>query len=637
MRKISQLLIAFTILSGKNISAQSPKEELKPFTFGAIKPTGWLKTQMQKDLNGFVGNLDRLIPELINDPIYGSGRLQKQSKAKDLGNLKSGDAEGDEQYKWWNSETQSNWWDGFIRNAFLLGDNQAIAKVDKHVESILATQDADGYLGIYDKELRYKFQAENGELWSKTTLYRGLLVYYEYTKNPKILSAVVKAVENLIQNYPINASHPFYAGNGFSGGVGHGLTFTDVLDRLHFLTKDKKYLDYATFLYEDFSNNHASEKDAQLKNILDPSYKLQSHGVHSYEHMRPLIVAAFSSNSPTIQKALTIYLSRIQKVTTLTGGATGDEWIWNQQADATHTGYEFCSLHELMDSYALLLQKTGDMAYANKIENIFFNAAQGARHPELSSIAYLKTDNSYEMLGTKNGEIEPNRKQTRYKYSPVHQDVAVCCVPNAGRISPYFLQNAWFKQSETTLVAALLMPNVFSTDLNGNNLVIENQTEYPNANQFTFNIKLDSPQTLTIKIRKPTWVNAIKTQEKYRVEGNFIVFNRLFKKTDQIKLAFDTNVRVLEDANGEHCFAYGALIYALPIEHIEEKGRKYAEGFEDTMYKPTTNERYSFEEQHKAAFSNGYINVNLKNKTTNKIQPLRLVPMNKTILRQVNF
>ena len=152
MKKISQLLIAFTILSGKSIFAQSPKQELKPFTFGAIKPIGWLKMQMQKDLNGVVGNLDRLIPELINDPIYGSGRLQKQSKAKDLGNLKSGDAEGDEQYKWWNSETQSNWWDGLIRNAFLLGDKEAITKVDKHVQSILATQDADGYLGIYDNE-----------------------------------------------------------------------------------------------------------------------------------------------------------------------------------------------------------------------------------------------------------------------------------------------------------------------------------------------------------------------------------------------------------------------------------------------------------------------------------------------------
>lgn len=121
---------------------------------------------------GFVGNLGLMIPDLINDPIYGTDRLHKMSKSKDLGNLKSGDAEDEEQYKWWNSETQSNWWDGYIRNAFLLDDRRAIEKVKKYVGRILATQDEDGYLGIYDKELRYKFKGENGELWSKATLYR---------------------------------------------------------------------------------------------------------------------------------------------------------------------------------------------------------------------------------------------------------------------------------------------------------------------------------------------------------------------------------------------------------------------------------------------------------------------------------
>ena len=139
-------------------------EKYQRLPFGSIKPSGWLKVQMQKDMAGFVGNLDKLVPELINDPIYGSERLRKQSKAKDLGNLKSGDAEGEEQYKWWNSETQSNWWDGYIRNAFLLDDRQAIEKVKEYINRILATQDEDGYLGIYDKELRFKFKSENGEL-----------------------------------------------------------------------------------------------------------------------------------------------------------------------------------------------------------------------------------------------------------------------------------------------------------------------------------------------------------------------------------------------------------------------------------------------------------------------------------------
>jgi DUF1680 family protein len=76
----------------------------------------------------------------------------------------------------------------------------------------IATQDEDGYIGIYDKELRYNFNSENGELWSKASLYRGLLAYYEYTNDEKVFTAVERAVENVMVNYPINASSPFYSG-----------------------------------------------------------------------------------------------------------------------------------------------------------------------------------------------------------------------------------------------------------------------------------------------------------------------------------------------------------------------------------------------------------------------------------------
>ena len=611
------------------------QEKLQSLPFGSIKPTGWLKTQMKKDVNGFVGNLDLLVPDLINDPIYGSGRLHKNSQVKDLGNLKAGDAEGSDQYKWWNSETQSNWWDGYIRNVFLLNDKAGIEKVNQYVQRILATQDDDGYLGIYDKELRYNFNSENGELWSKATLYRGLLAYYEVTKEEKVWQALSKAVDNVMVNYPIYASSPFSSGEKFNGGVSHGLTFTDVLDKMYQITGDKKYTDYALFLYKDFSKTYQSEGDVQLPNILNPNYKLKSHGVHTYEHLRPLIVAAYQNNE--MQKALTIYLERIKKTTTPTGGPIGDEWIGERTADATHTGYEYCSIQELLDSYTVLLQKTGNAPIGDAIENIFYNAAQGARNPDHSCIAYLKTDNSYEMLGTKNGEVEPDRKQTRYKYSPAHQDVAVCCNPNAGRISPYFIQSSWMKENENTLVATLLMPNSVETSIKDSNITIENQTNYPNENTFHFRIQLDKPTAFVIKIRKPNWVSKINTTEKYTIENNFIVIDRKFAKEDKIEINFDTNITIKEDANQENYFSFGVLLFAKSIEANEIKIKSYKQGFDDYIYEPTENNRYKFVKNNKAKYNNGQISVTLKNNKTQKLENLTLIPFGKTILRQVSF
>ena len=630
------ILTSYTMNSQDNNSSKMD-EKYQILPFGSIKPNGWIKEQMEKDVDGFVGNLDKLVPDLINDPIYSTGRLHKNNEVKDLGNNKEGDTEGTEQYKWWNSETQSNWWDGYIRNVILLNDKAGLKKVEKYIQEVLKTQDEDGYIGIYDNELRYKFNSENGELWSKATMYRGLLAYYEYSKDKKVWNAIVKAVDNVMTNYPIDKSSPYFSGKEFNGGVSHGLTFTDVLDKMYQITGNKKYTNYALFLFQDFSKTYQSEKDVQLDNILNPNYKLQSHGVHSYEHIRPLIVAAYASNNTELQKALQIYIQRIEKSTTLTGGAIGDEWIAERIADATHTGYEYCSLHELLDSYTVLLQKQGNLKTAEAIETIFYNAAQGSRNPNHSCIAYLKTDNSFEMEGTKNGEVEPNRKQTRYKYSPAHQDVAVCCTPNAGRITPYFLEKSWLKESDTILVNVLLLPNTVETKIQNQTVKIETITAYPYQNKFTYKISNPKKVQFKIKIRKPSWAIEIMTNEHYTIENEFLVFDRPFAKEDAIEIEFKAKVQIKEDWNNEKYFSYGPLFYAKPIEAIEQKGKSYFSNFDDLTYKPKNNNRFNFVEDNQATFSDGKIVIKAKNRTTNQIESITLIPFGKTILRQVSF
>ena len=610
---------------------------LIPFPFGRIRPAGWLRDQMRRDLNGFVGHLDRIVPDLMNDPIYGSGRLHGRSAAKDLGNLKSGDAEGEEQYKWWNSETQSNWWDGYLRTVFLLQDADGIRKAAQYVQSILRTQDEDGYLGIYDRELRYAFRSENGELWSKATLYRGLLAYYDCTRDESVFEAVVRAVNDVMRHYPIHASSPFSSGTSFNGGVSHGLTFTDVLERLFALTGNPIYRDYALFLYLDYSNTPQSEADAQLPNILDPEYRLQSHGVHTFEHLRAVIIAREASPDPELARALDIYVDRIRKATTISGGAIGDEWIHGRRADATHTGYEYCSLHELLDSYALLLQKSGDVHVADDIERIFFNAAQGARHPHTSGIAYLKTDNSYDMRGTRNGEDEPDRIQTRYKYSPAHQDVAVCCAPNAGRISPYFVQNAWMRQNETTLVATLLMPCVLDATLNGLPIRIETLTEYPFRNEFRWVIRQSASSGFTLKIRKPDWVDQVVTLEPFTEEQGYIRIERTFSAEDEIRLEFTTQVRIHTDPVGARYFTHGALLFARPIEATHLPGRRYGPDFQDMQAGPLSTTRYAYRSGEPAVYRDGTIETRLIRQDTGMSEDVTLVPLGKTILRQVTF
>lgn len=622
-------------LSSPFEKVRSLEETFKILPIDEIKPEGWLKAQVQENLNGFTGNLDQLVPDLIvKDDIYGKDRLTTKVKSKDVGAVgEPGDWQT--QFLWWNSETQSNWRDGYIRSAILTRDEAHLKKLEDYVTKILATQDDDGYLGIYDKEMRYRFENENGELWSKSSLLRGLLAWYEYKHDEKILAAIERAVEDVMKHYPIDNSHPFYSRKPYVGGTSHGLTITDVFESLYRITGKEKYRDYCLFLYKDFSEQVLNE-DAQYKKLIDPQVSLQGHGVHTYEHLRSLSAAYYASGNPDLEKAIQNFLEKIELETSASGAGVGDEWIGGKKADATSRGYEYCSLHELMHSYIDLLAKSGNRKFGDKAENIFVNAAQGARHPNESCIAYLKSDNSYEMTGGLNGDTS-NEHQTRYKYSPVHQDAAVCCVPNAGRITPYYITNMWMK-TDDGLAATLLGPSEVYTTVRGEKVSIREETNYPFDNLIHFKVNVNGP--FKLNIRKPSWAQQFKMSETFREEDGFIVIDKTWKGDEDITVEFIPEVVVRQDLNGENYFTYGAMVLATPIESLEIKSKNFpVAGFHDLKYKPKKSlVVYEYVNEPVTKVQDKLIfQTSLFNPETRKKEVVTLVPLGETILRQTTF
>lgn len=129
------------------------------------------------------------------------------------------------------------------------------------------------------------------------------------------------------------------------------------------------------------------------------------------------------------------------------------------------------------------------------------------------------------MTGTLNGARQTKKKQLRFKYSPTHQDVAVCCVPNAGRIAPYFV-NAMWRKDESGLVATLLGPEL-NTRLHGTSVRIVEETGYPFSNRFTFHISLGRSIEFTLRVRKPSWVKRLLVSESYREENGYLLIRKM--------------------------------------------------------------------------------------------------------------
>jgi hypothetical protein len=612
----------------------------QPLPLGAITPRGWLRDQLRANLDGITGHLDQLVPELVvHDDIYGRDRLSPTLRDKDVGAL--GVPEADRaQWLWWNSETQSNWWDGFIRTAVLLGDASALARAEAQVDRLLATQDADGYLGIYTPALRDAPNGENGELWAKASALRYLLAWYDHTQRHDVLHAVQRAVDELMTRLPIGASQPFRTDRPDTCGLTHGLMLSDVLERLYDLTGDARYAAYLVFLYRAFSAEPLAE-DARLGTLLDPTQPFAGHGVHTYEHLRALAAAYQCTGQDEFARALDAYQQKLAPCLLPSGGPIGDEFI--QRRDATATtgtrGYETCSLQELLHSYASCFAKTGDATWGDAMERLFFNAAQGARHPDGRGIAYLTSDDVFALTGALNHEAT-DPAQTRYRYSPVHREAAVCCVPNAGRIAPTYVQHMWMRAGEA-LVATLLGPGVVRTIIAGHTVQVESDTVYPEGDTVHFTIT-GAVAGLTLHVRRPKWAQRVAASRPYAEVAGFLIFTiePALEPVD-FSVTFAAELAVHRDAHGATYFTDGpcVLARALPAEEIVT--RRYAlPGFADRSFITNDRTRYAAPASIRATpvlhRARQWV-VMLVHPATGERVPVTLGPMGRTILRQVTF
>ncbi len=629
------LLNCFSLCAQTSMSVSEVK---KKYSINEIVPNGWLKDKLRQNLNGFTGHLNQLEPSLFQqDDIYGKDRLSKRVQHKNVGAI-SDAGEFQSQFLWWNSETQSNWLDGYIRTAVLLKDTVHLKKIQGIVQYLLGTQDPDGYLGIYDKELRYQFNDENGELWAKTTLCRALLSWYNYTNDNKVLQAVVKCTDNVLQYYPINASHPFATINPNAGGLTHGLAFSDVLEQLYNITKQHKYQDYIPFLYHDFSSQKLNE-DAQQSKLLNASLPLMGHSVHTYEHLRTVIAAYQATGDNSLKLTLDGFLKKIENATTASGAAIGDEFIGGRKADETNTGYEYCSLLELMDAYVSLYMKTNNPIYGNKVEKLFFNAALGASHPTESAICYLKTDNSFVLNGGKNGD-QSDKSQTRYRYSPVHKEAAVCCVPNAGKIVASYIENMWM-QDEHGIYAALLGPSELHTSVQKEPLTIKEITNYPFGDQITFKINIQKSTRFELFIKKPEGVEDFNLNMPYENKDGYLRINRIWKNGDILHIRINPKVQVHQTIQGEQYFMYGPVVLAHAIDAKQLITKNYGlAGLKEMTYMPLNMSNYVYSGMPLTKLTKSKdlrFSTKMKDSKTGALVPLELMPMGYTILRQTTF
>src|SRR5512139_1394746 len=99
--------------------------KFKPLALGAVRPGGWMLSQLQGDLTrGFAGCLDALTERAATDLF--THRIDSSTQ----------------QFAWWDSETRGNWLLGYTMMAGLADLPEHQSRTNVLIERLKDTQDA---------------------------------------------------------------------------------------------------------------------------------------------------------------------------------------------------------------------------------------------------------------------------------------------------------------------------------------------------------------------------------------------------------------------------------------------------------------------------------------------------------------
>lgn len=135
------------------------------YTTNEIKPSGWLKRQLEIQAAGLSGNLDKMWPDVANSAWIG------------------GTCEGWERVPYWL--------DGFIPLAYLLDDEDMKRRAKKYIDAIIAAQKEDGWICPCPDGRRAEY-----DTWAVQLITKVLVVYYDCSKDERIPNVIYKILKN---------------------------------------------------------------------------------------------------------------------------------------------------------------------------------------------------------------------------------------------------------------------------------------------------------------------------------------------------------------------------------------------------------------------------------------------------------
>lgn len=508
------------------------KKAYENFTTNEIEPRGWLLRELRLQADGLSGHLQEVWPDIADSQWIG------------------GKAEGWERVPYWL--------DGFIPLAYLLKDEKLIADAKKYVDFILSHQisdDAhwhDGWICPCKDDL----EIENFDVWAVFLICKALIVYYECSNDDRIPNVIYRALKNLrfhMHHFGLRAwgSYRWYEAMIAINWTYDRTPENWLIEMAHNLCQQGA--DYGKIMHY---GEWKAPKDMWTlgTHVVNLAMAIKSEalyfGVRAHDG-EPVDPDDFAER---------MYETLLKYNGNGIGHFNGDECV--SGTSPVH-GTELCGVVEAMYSYEWMYLITGKEKWLERAEELAFNSLPAGISEDMWVRQYNQQVNQiycgkypvdmrpYLTNGIDGGlfGLEPN-------YG--------CCTANFNQGWPKFALST-FAKSERGISAGVIAPSAIRTSIDGANVEISLDTDYPFKGSLKYTVKTDRPVEFDFEYRIPAGVSsAVVNGEEKSIGKHTISKTWDGETTIDIELCFEARFKQLE--RGLNILYRGPVAFALPLE-----------------------------------------------------------------------
>ena len=513
---------------------------------GAIKPEGWLKSQLEAQASGLSGNLDEFWPDLVNSA------------------WKGGDGEA------W--ERGPYYLDGLIPLAYILDDLALKEKTEKWVQHIIASRTDSGWYG----------PAKNKDRWPLAVANKVLMQYYEATNDTNALNVLTGYFKYLHDTPPDWPEDQWRGVRAMENAVtGYWLYrqtkepwILETIGSIHGNSPDW------TSYYETFPWDSAASADKKIP----LNWKADGMTAHVVNNAMAIKYPGLWYQQSKDERFKNAVFSGIKKYDTHHGQAggrfSGDEHLSGKSPDR---GTELCSVVEYMYSLEELYAIFGDNKLIDRLELLTFNSLPGTTTPDMWAHQYDQQSNQVLVSAAKRDWSTNGDYSNIYGLMPNF----ACCLANMHQGWPKFTGSLWMATNDNGLIAAAYSPSKVSAMVGKGTLVtITEETNYPFDGTVT--MKISTPETVKfpLYLRIPGWADTVLISAKNKViraaPGSTVKISEKWKNGDLVTIGIPMEIKIEKRFNNAVSLLRGPLYFS---SRLDKEYRSVKINYDNYSYK----------------------------------------------------